>query len=63
MWRIFLKYFPPKKKLIKFFIQCKNKIITLDKFVSKFKSFKKYTEEKVNEMIMQFKVTTLQYTA
>jgi len=48
-----LNTFFKKGKLIKLPVQWKKRMIVLDEFVKKFKPGKKYTEEEVNDAIMQ----------
>ena len=48
-----LKTFFTNGRLIKLPVQWKKRMIVLDEFVTKFKPATKYTEEEVNEIIMQ----------
>lgn len=48
-----LKTFFKNKKLIKIPVQWKKRMIVLDEFIKKFDAGKKYSEEEVNDIIMQ----------
>jgi hypothetical protein len=49
-----LKTFFKNEKLLKLPVQRKKRMIVLDEFVKKFNPVKKYTENEVNEIILQF---------